>query len=286
MKKFILISILLLNFSTTNPAYAACSGEDCCTVTAGVVTFPDSDSCAIEPDSYSITMFKMYLCTSEPSAPTSSAATGYTAAGCVLTFEATSGSAVTITPGGNAQAFPGATFNRPGNATYTHGVMLIDNVFTIKLDREFNKSLTGGSSGTGKFCATKAGGADETDGESTVCSATDNLTAGAWAAELTSFQGIGSFVTSVTASNLNGTGASISGHLVDTDEQIAGSRGAVANLIGIQTFAAPVVITKDFSGLDIAFGVNQGATCWDDGGSDVIECGSGPFQAVITALSY
>ena len=260
--------------------------RSCCTVNSGVVTFPDSDSCAIEPDSYGITMYKMYLCTSAPSAPTASAATGYTAAGCVLTFQASSGSAVTITPGGDSQTFTGATFSRPPNATYTHGVMLINNVFTIKLDREFNKALTGGSSGTGKYCATVAGGANETDGESTVCSASDNLTAGAWAAELTSFQGAGSFETSVTASNLNGTGASISGHLVDTDEQIAGSRGAVDKLIGIQTFASPVVISKEFRGLNIAFGVNQGSTCWDAGGSDKIECGSGPFQAIITPLNY
>ncbi len=288
MKKFFLISLLLVSNFIANNVYAACSGSDCCTLNSGVVTFPDSDSCSIEPDSYSITMYKMYLCTSQPTAPTTLAITGYTSAGCVKALAAeTSGSAVTITPAGAAQTFAGASFTRPPNGVYTHGVMLIDNVFTIKLDREFDDTLTGlGNSSTGKYCATMAGTGNESAGSSMACSSTDNLTAGAWGAILTSFDGSGSFTTSVTATNLNGTGASISGHLVNSDEKIAGARETVDKLIGIQTFASPLVITKDFKGLDVAFGINQGSTCWDGGGSNIIECGSGPFQAIMTPINY
>ena len=286
MKKFFLISILLVGNFTINTANAACSGSDCCTINSGVITFPDSDSCAIQPDSYGITIYKMYLCTSAPTAPTALATPGYAAAGCVQTLAAT-GSSVTITPAGSAQTFSGASFTRPPKGVYTHGVLLIDNVFTIKLDREFDDTLTGiGNGATGKYCATMAGSGNEAAGASMACSSTDNLTAGAWGAILTSFDGAGSFSGSVTATNLNGTGASISGYLVDDSEQLAGARAAVEKLIGIQTFAAPVVITKDFSGLDIAFGINQGSTCWDNGGANIIECGSGPFQAIITPLNY
>ena len=87
---------------------------------------------------------------------------------------------------------------------------------------------------------------------------------------------------------MNGTGASISGHLVNSSEQIAASRATVDKLVGIQTFATPVVIEKTFRGLDVAFGINQGTTCWDDSGGEgnTIECGSGPFQAIITPLNY
>ena len=62
----------------------------------------------------------------------------------------------------------------------------------------------------------------------------------------------------------------------------------VDKLVGIQTFATPVVIEKTFRGLDVAFGINQGTTCWDDSGGEgnTIECGSGPFQAIITPLNY
>ena len=284
-KQFILAILLIV---PTFNIYAACSGAECCPVSSGVVTLGDDTGCAIEPDSYSIKMFKMYLCTSAPSAPTASAATGYSDAGCVQVLESVSGSEVTMTPGGDSQEFTGATFTRPPNGAYTHGVMLIDNIFTISMDREFSATLTGGSSGTGKYCATIAGSANEATGGSVVCSGSDNLTAGNWGAILTSFDGSSSEDYDVTATNLNGTGNDISGYLVTSAEKLSTSRGAVTDLIGIQTFASPVVITKEFRGLNIAFGINQGSTLFDsEGGSDItIEAGSGPFMAIITPLNY
>ena len=284
--KEIIFAVLFI-LPTTN-AFAACSGPECCPVSSGVVTLGNDVGCAIEPDSYSIKMFKMYLCTKAPSAPTAAATTGYSDAGCVLVLDAPSGSQVTMTPGGDAQTFAGAKFTRPPNGTYTHGVMLLDNIFTISMDREFSASLTGGSSGTGKYCATVAGSADEATGGSVKCSGTDNLTAGSWGAILTSFDGLNSADYDVTANNLNGTGNDISGYLVTSAEQLTTSRNAVTDLIGIQTFATPVVITKDFSGLNIAFGINQGSTIWDDeaGADTTIEAGSGPFMAIITPLNY
>jgi hypothetical protein len=156
------------------------------------------------------------------------------------------------------------------------------------MDREFNASLTGGSSGTGKYCATITGSANEATGGSVVCSGSDNLTAGNWGAILTSFDGLNSADYDVTATNLNGTGNDISGYLVTGTETLTTSRADVTDLIGIQTFASPVVITKDFSGLNIAFGINQGSTIFDsESGSDItIEAGSGPFMAIITPLTY
>ena len=280
--------LAILFILPTSNVFAACSGAECCPVSSGVVTLANDVGCAIEPDSYSIKMFKMYLCTSAPSAPTAAAVTGYSGAGCVQVLDAPSGSQVTMTPGGSAQNFADAKFTRPPNGIYTHGVMLLDNIFTISMDREFSANLTGGSSGTGKYCATVAGSANEATGGSVVCSGTDNLTAGSWGAILTSFDGVTSADYDVTATNLNGTGNDISGYLVTSAEQLTTARADVTDLIGIQTFASPVVITKDFRGLNIAFGINQGSTIWDDeGGEDItIEAGSGPFMAIITPLNY
>ena len=56
-------------------------------------------------------------------------------------FEAASGSAITIESIGGSTAFPGATFFRPPPGSYTHGYLLIDNVFNISFDLEFCKSL-------------------------------------------------------------------------------------------------------------------------------------------------
>jgi hypothetical protein len=286
MRKTLMLVLLILLVPIKG--FSACSGSGCCTISSGVVTWPDNSSCSLEPDDYGITMFNMYLCTSEPSAPTTSAAAGLTAAGCVMVFESTSGSAVTVTSSGSSTAFPGATFYRPAPGTYTHGYMLIDNVFRIKFDKEFNTSITGGSSGTGKYCATKDGSANEDTGGAVVCSSSDNLTAGTWGAILTSFDGVSSFDATATMTNLNGTGANISGYLVESDGTLGSSNSDVDKLVGIQSFATAVKITKDLKSFDVKFGVNQGTTIWDDAGAggNTIEAGSGPFQAIITPINY
>ena len=92
---------------------------------------------------------------------------------------------------------------------------------------------------------------------------------------LSSFDGSESDVYVVTRTNLNNTGSDIAGYLVTSDEQLTTSKGDVTELIGIQSFANPVVVTKDFKGINFAFGVNQGSHIWDsDGGSTVkIEAG-------------
>ena len=91
----------------------------------------------------------------------------------------------------------------------------------------------------------------------------------------------------VTASNLNNTGADITGVL----ETSAGIRTSdcsdVDKLGGIQTFASPVVITKDLKTINVAFGISEGMTIFENGDDPpVINMGSGPFQAIITAVNY
>ena len=255
-----------------------------CTITSGVVTFPDSDSCSMQPDSYAIKMYEMYFCTGQPPSPTASSATDLS--NCSIVFDGGTGSTITMTGTGNAGTFSGATFTRPPNGTYTYGYMLIDNVFTIKVDKQFNKSLNGSSSGSGAYCATIAGSANEQTGGSSICSSSDNLTAGAWGSILTSFGGAASASYQVTAENLNGTGANIEGNLVDTDGYLVTSRSDVDKLVGIQSFASPVVITPELSSINVAFGISEGTTIWETSTSDEIEFGSGPFQAVITAVNF
>jgi len=286
VNKYILAILFMI---PTSNIYAACSGVDCCPVSSGVTTITQDTSCNIEPDIYSIVMKKFYLCTSIPSAPTASAAVQYTSAGCTQIVSASSGSTVAITPGGDAQTFPGATFSRPPEGVYTHGVILMDNVFTINWKKKFNARHFGGDgSSQGLYCATVAGSGNESDSGSTTCSDVSTLTGGSWASTLRSFDGSVSDVFEVTKTNLNNTGSDISGYLVTSDEKLTTSKGAVTDLIGIQSFANPVVVTKDFKGINFAFGVNQGSHIWDsDGGSTVkIEAGGGPFQVVLTPLSY
>ncbi len=284
MKKIIFIALFsfvsILIFLPNN-AFAACSTDG-----SGVVTVTDN-SCSVQPDSYGITMYKMYFCTSAPTAATTAAAADISS--CVLVFDAgTTGSRVDMTGTGDAGAFGGATFYRPDPNTYTHGYMLIDNVFYVKYAAKFNEAKEGSKTGddNGLFCGTLAGTGNESTGKSTTCGGSA-ITAGEWGAQLTSFNGSASCLAIVTASNLNNTGADITGVL----ETSAGVRTSdcsdVDKLGGIQTFASPVVITKDLKMINVAFGISEGMTIFENTDDPpIINMGSGPFQAIITVTDY
>jgi hypothetical protein len=283
MKKIIPIYLMIMTsvfLITPNSAHAECAidGSDVVTVT--------DNNCSVQPASYGITMYQLYLCTSAPTAPTTSAAGVYTSCNLVLSLD--SGSRVDMTGTGNAGSFPGATFTRPPPATYTHGYMLLDNVFYVKHAAKFNESKEGSKTGTdnGLFCGTEAGTGNESTGASTSCGSSA-ITAGEWGAQLTSFNGSASCVATVSVSNLGSTSNSITGVL----ETSAGIRTAdcsdVDKLAGIQTFGTPIVITKDLKSFNVAFQVSEGMTIWENGATPpVINMGSGPFQAIITTTDY
>jgi hypothetical protein len=289
-----LIPFLFIFIISPIQVNAACSGSDCCTVSSNVVTLDSGSSCALTPDSYGITVYEKYLCTAAPTAPTTTSAVDLS--NCVQTFASTNGSTVRITEETSA-TFTDGTFTRPPNGVYTHGVILIKNAFLIKLSIQLDTTWDGNSSGQGLFCATVAGSAYESAGNQMACD-TSAVTAGELDAGLSSFgsDGLGNPEFSATASNLNNTGASISGYLLNTSDYVATSTAeaiAKERLLGINTFATPVVVTEETAGFDMAFGINQGATIWSEGDNSIpsngiedIGAGSGPFQVIITPTNF
>ncbi len=290
MKRILSILALLVIIIPYDAARAACVGSDCCTITAGVVTAPDNDSCAIQPSTYGITLYDKYLCTGPITAPTLEQNADLT--GCVRTFESSAGSVVRITSTSDQATFTDGTFTRPPPGVYTHGVMIFKNVFLVKLDVEFDSVATGNKSGEGVFCHTVEDTKYEDDGQAVICSATDGTEPGELGAGLASFEGRETFQATAEATNLNGTGADMKAWLLNTSSNLASSREeaeAGAKLLGEAKFATPVVVTELTSGFNMAFQINQGATIWDeDGGvgSLTIGVGSGPFMVIITPLNY
>ena len=296
MKK--IIPLLLFCIISPIKAYSACSGEDCCAVSSGVTTLPSASSCAILPDSYGITVYEKYLCTSEPTAPTSSANADLSM--CFQTLSAPAGSTVRITES-TTGTFTDGTFTRPPNGVYTHGVVLIKNVFLLKFALELDTpwdgtggAASGTAGGNGVYCATLNVNKYEDEGLMMQCDSSP-VTAGELGAGLSKFDTVGGNpVFSASESNLNGTGASIAGYLLNSDGNLATTTSQVKayeRLLGINTFAAPVVVTPQTSGFDMAFGINQGATIWSEGDSDSngtenIGGGSGPFQVIVTPTNF
>ena len=151
------------------------------------------------------------------------------------------------------------------------------------------------ASGNGIFCSTVAASKYEDDGQQMICD-TSPVTSGELDAGLSSFgtDELGNPEFTATASNLNNTGASISGYLLNASDYVASTTvesKAKERLLGINTFATPVVVTEETSGFDMAFGINQGATIWSEGDPDLsgyenIGAGSGPFQVIITPTNF
>ena len=257
-----------------------------CTVSSGVTTIVGG-ACESQPESYGLEMYKMYLCTSAPTQPTTTSAADLTAGGCVLVLDGGSGIRVDIT-GTSKVDFTGSTFIKPAAGVYTHGYMHIDNIFYIKQQRIFNEAKEGQKTGTdnGIHCSTLSGTGTDA-GQNSTCGASA-ITPGIWGSTMTDFDsGEAGIQATATRTNLNGTGSDIKGILIDTNGHQATSTGEVDSLGGFQTFGTPINVTVNLKELNISFGITEGSVIFQDGSDpNVVGFSSGPFQAVITAVNH
>ena len=274
----VLCTIFVFEMISFNKAEAAC------TVTSGVVAEDDIDNaCDTVPDIYEIVIYKLYLCTSAPTEATTSSTVVLTP--CSQIFNSANGATASVTQ--NSDINLDGTYTRPPNGTYTHGYAYMDNTFGITWSGEIEASMTGMTGGTGVFCASVAGSGTHKKGSthnnSSVCSSTDNLTAGKFVETMEHFgDPSNNFLSKGEQSNINGSTASIIGLLVDTNEHRAVNSGEVVKLEGLVTFANPVVVTTTTTSLSMKFNVGEGMHL-NDGGSNKLQVGSGPFQAIMTA---
>ena len=281
MKKLIYLLFLIVIAPLSSMA-------NTCTVSSGITTV-DNDSCGSQPDSYGIRMYKMYLCTSAPTEPTTSSAAVLTDGGCVLVLDGgTDGVRVDVT-GSTKVNFTGATFTKPPAGVYTHGYMHIDNIFFIKQQRIFNEAKEGRVDGadSGIHCSTVSGTGNEVEGKSSTCG-DSAITAGTWGSILLDLDGgTAGLQATAEATNLNNTGSDIKGILIDANGHTAETAGEIDSLEGFQTFGTPVVVGINLKSFDIAFGISEGSTIFQDSNDPpVVGFGSGPFQAVITPINH
>lgn len=272
--KFILLSVVLfsINLVINDKANAECNEV------LGVISEASANNgCQSEPSGYGIVAYKLYLCTAAPTAPTTTTVADLSS--CVVVFEESSGSAVTLSTGSSVDLGGTQTLPQPG--VYTHGVMHMNNTFAITAKKEFEVAYNGHVSGNGVYCVTVDGaGASGSGGDSndrTICG-DSTLTAGTYTESLTSFDN--PFDATAIANNVANTGANIVAYLIDTNEFLAENDADVDNLLGVVEFASPANITSATSNVEISFNVGEGMSV-DGIGGDMF-MGSGPFQATIT----
>ena len=275
---FLILSTIFI-FEIVNPNKA----EAACTITSGVVSESDIDNgCDSKPALYEIVIYKLYLCTSIPTEPTTSSTVDLTP--CSQVFNNASGATASVSQG--SEIVLDGTYTRPPIGTYTHGYAYMDNTFGITWAGELSAAMTGMTGGTGVFCGTVTGSGTHAKGSthsnSSVCGSSA-ITAGKFTETLAQFGAPGdAFDSKADATDINDTTADIFGYLVDSNEHRAANTGEVVKLEGLVTFADPVVVTADTSSLSMTFNVGEGMHLSDDG-SNKLQIGSGPFQAIMTA---
>lgn len=267
-----------------------------CTITSGVITNANDSACYTQPDYYSIKLLKVYLCTSEPGEPTTSSAADLSACH-ILAEGGSSGITVTLEDTSSSTILSGGTFTRVSDGVYTHAYIRLDNVISLKMNKEFENSSVGATGGTGKYCATVTGNGDEKqNGGSTVCSSNDNLTAGIWTSTFTAFAMIDGSTPGSTKVSLTDF---FPGKDITMDIFLVGSGGkridANANrntidyIEATQSFESPVVIEEQkLKSVNIAVGISTGIGIWDStiGATNTMQFSPGPFVTDITVTNY
>ena len=274
----VLCTIFVFEMVSFNKAEAAC------TVTAGVVEEDDIDAgCDTEPNLYEIVIYKLYLCTSAPTVPTTSSTVVLTP--CSQIFNNDSGATASVSSGKDIDI--DGTFTRPPDGTYTHGYAYMDDTFGITWSGKISASMAGGTGSTsGVHCASVTGSGTHRKGSThtnnSICGSSP-ITPGKFVETLNQFGGeTDNFTATAEVENINGTTAKINGYLVDASEQLATDTDDVVKLEGLVTFANPVVVTTDTRSISIRFNVDVGMHVYRNSSSKFM-LGGGPFQAIMTA---
>ena len=280
----VLCTIFVFEMININKAEAAC------TVTSDVIkktSTSNDDSidegCDTEPDLYEIVIYKLYLCTSSPTVPTTSSTVDLTP--CEQIFNNDDGATASVSSGQDINL--DGTYTRPPDGTYTHGYAYMDNTFGITWSGEIASSMAGGTGSTsGVHCASVAGSGTHKKGSThtnnSICGSSP-ITAGKFVETMQQFGGSSDdFTPTASVPEINDTAASIDGYLVDTSEQLATATDDVVKLEGLVTFANPVVMTTDSTSISMRFNVGVGMHVYRNS-SDKFMLGGGPFQAIMTA---
>lgn len=267
---------------------AAVAGKDC-TNTSSYANHSSADSAAEEngssiagycyhtPESLELKIYEFGICT-EAVSPTTKPDK------CSTLFKDSSGKTVNLAVGDSLPLSDAVTLDE---GTYTHGYLLVGNVFETKAIIEFTTDRTddGGldsSPSTGKICYTD--GRSVNDGVSVMSCGTD-ASAALPAPEKMS---VGDRVDGKYVSKQLGYSLVMGGETIVTDLYMATAAGVEAKdqseeaaFFGSQKFSAPVTINPNTTSLDISFGITNGVTL----GFPPV-AGRGPDDAMFGGLKF
>jgi len=257
-KHLIKLFIILPLWVTLQPSQAATLDLDC-TDTASVITFDDiSDmdtdnnkyNCRINGQTRRLQLYKLGLCTSEPTPSDFSSGLGTK---CVMLYEDTTGQSVTVSKGGSS-ALTGIDLSGLTEGAYTHAVILIGDSVESKYNVSFHSGTTIlGYTGSGNYCWTRT-----TTSYTKQPSARTDLSV-----ECGSSAGTAGFATkafeywSGGANSKTHSNGNKSYLMKSTTAQATYTNSStydtITNLYGVVTFSATKTLTANTSSIDLGF---------------------------------
>lgn len=289
----IIVTLTLLSFFSNANAQGFCEGNGATEDADGVITFSGSvdnmTGCDFAPDEYTVTIYKLALCTNLPTRPTVN--TEYDVSSCVDVIDSPSGQEVNLAAG--SEIILDGTL-RPADGTYGFGYILMSNVFGIKAIKQFTNTMHTYRNGpAGNFCWTLDSSAFNSDDDTFPIpppNPTPNLRCGAVA------ETAGTFNESLDmfGPNKYDTGpfpvesGTLSADLItDASKRLVNADKTADRLFGVQTFTSSVNVNSDSSLFTVSFGVNQASGMWMENQGNPNEynaraIGSGPFSTYMT----
>ena len=291
----IILFLISLGFSFSSYADGFCEGslssENAIESEAGVITYQGNENaigdCAFAPDGYQVTIYEMGLCTSEPTAPTTSSA--YAVDTCSTVINSPSGQTINLAAGSELTL---TDVTRPTNGIYTHAYMVLGNSFGITVTKQFTNTMHRYNTATsGNFCWTTSGTEHNSDWSGTPANPTTFANCGDEedAAPATYTEILDHFDTDTyNYGPVSVESGNLTAYLVtDSNDRLVNAVKTADRIFGKQTLNTAAVVTNTSSSFVVSFGVNQAtSTNMSDEGSadtyDVLAFGSGPFSAFIT----
>ena len=287
----IIATLTMLSFFSNANAQGYCDVTGASEDADGVITFTGDESeigfCSFAPDEYTVKIYKLALCTTAPTRPTTTDT--YDVSSCVDVINSPDGQDVNLAAGSEMSL---SDVTRPANGSYSYGYILMANTFGIKAKKQFTNTMHTFEAGpSGNYCWTKnatdySSNAEtwDPDGTTLVECGGAGGTAGTYTEILDNFD-----TNDYQEDGIAVTGGTISADLITSANGLVATAAKTADrLFGLQTFSSPVVVTTGSSLFTVSFGVNQASSMWMTSGGvpaneyQVYAIGSGPFSTFMT----
>ena len=287
-------------------ASVARNNPECTGNAGGVITQPGTTNCEVTPDSQKITWYRVELCKSKPTGPTTSALVDRS--DCSTFYQNDSGSEVSIAKGVGTQIGTASDYTAVPYGNYTYGIITLGSTFKFTSSVTFNGNIDDGTNST-TTCVTKVSSLGTIYGydDRITTTAKKNLScaSGATAAEITvgvntltmdsandcnhllTFQGttanVAAYMLESNGTLLDGVGGT------DTDQiknGVTGCEGGVSNGVSLIQGIMPLdlKITPDTTGIQIKYNNTRGISLTMGNSNVMTQFDSAFFDFDLSAL--